>query len=345
MAIAEKFKRGERIYVNTEELNSRGFRLLSRGIILDRFSKNPVMTYNHIRSSMWSEKVVFPVGAWEDWRIEEDGRLSAVPVFNTDYEYGALAAQMYEDGFLNTASVHVRILEVSERPEVLVQGQTRPTVTMSELYEIAVTDIPENGGCYKVSLGAESVLLSAEEDKLEAILPKIKTNIEMDTKILAMTLGMENADKVNDTELLAAVTKLAQTNRMMTDKVNALEAKLAAQEQEAVNAKLSALLDGAIAAGKITAAQRPAYEALAAADYDNVKTVLDAMPAYTPPSTEVAAGSTGGGGATATEALAARYMELDKAGKLGSLPATERETLAAAYLAHKGRIKRNQAQA
>lgn len=335
----------EPIYVTTEAVNAYGFRVLTDGIMLDAFLANPVMTYNHIRTVKYSDagKIVFPIGRWE--QVKKDGsRMAMSPVFNEKYEYGAQSKQMYEDKFLNAASISIEILEMSEDPKQMLPGQTRPTVTKCRLREVALTDIPVNWTCHRLTYRGKDVDLSADKDNeaIDEILPIIeftkskpmeKTGSEL--SVVAIGLGLEEG--ASTAQVLAKATEYMNRSISLAAEVDTLragrqklEARIAELEKTGKDAQLSILLDEAVNSGKITKAQRPHFEALGKENYDTLKAALDSMQAYTPPTTKTDGGKPGGGGGSTEEALAAQYDELDKEGKLAQLSDEERNTLLAA---------------
>lgn len=359
--IPDTFERGERIFVATEAVNAYGFRMLVDGGDYSAFDPNPVMLFNHLRSTGWEPgETKYPIGAWEDRQVDGQNRLSLVPIFNTEYEEGAKVAQMYRDGFLNTASVSIEILALDESEEAMVPGQIRPTVTKWRLREVSITDIPANHTCYKVSYKGKEVTLSAKSDDesqsaLNEILPII-TNQKSTTmdgiQMAAATLGMSKPEDVTAAQLVAKVTEMKNQNAALTAERDSmkqerddLKAQLDQVQEDSRSAQLTALLDAAVNDGKITKAQRPVYENLGKQDYENVKSLLDGMQAYTRPNGQVDGAPPAGGAANTTEALAKRFQELDKEGKIAGLPTEERELLAEAYLnwrASQGKIKRKQ---
>lgn len=96
---------------------------------------------------------------------------------------------------------------------------------------------------------------------------KQETISEMKIDFKALNL----ADTATEEEVNAAIKALAS-------KANEAEQ----EKQNAIHAKAEALVDGAIAAKKITADQKKTFLNLAKADYDNTKTALDKMQAVQP---------------------------------------------------------------
>lgn len=72
----------KRIILSDSSLNRYGYRVLTSGMFLEAFKKNPVMLYMHFRdegSPIWGETKA--IGHWEDIQLEGDV-LSAIPVFD-----------------------------------------------------------------------------------------------------------------------------------------------------------------------------------------------------------------------------------------------------------------------
>lgn len=94
----------------------------------------------------------------------------------------------------------------------------------------------------------------------------IKPNTDMDTKAMALAMGMP-ADST-EAQVLARATELKTANE------NSL--RLAA---DARKAEVKALIDGAITARKLTEAHRPSYEAKFAAAFEATKAEVEALQA------------------------------------------------------------------
>lgn len=330
----------DEIIVSTSGLNRYKFRVMTSGLDWSEFDTNPLMLYNHIRVTDSYDRrgdLMFPLGRWEDRRIDGD-KVYMRPVFNTATDAGKLAQESYRNKFLNTGSVHLDVIEWSEDPNLLLPGQTRATVTRAKVLETSLTDLPGNAGCYKLSFqGGDVVSLSlssseAEEDALNAVVPKLKLaadppkttlNNNMDElKLVARAIDESLADTdVNVITLVSRITTLKS-------RAEAAEAELAKLSATTATQRKKALVDENIRAGKITEADRDLYEGLADKDYDNTKLALERMKAYVVPTTQLKAGD--GDNANLVE----RYIELDKAGKLGTLSEDERSLLVLAYTNH-----------
>lgn len=120
----------EREFVLSDEtINANGFRVLTSGINLDRFLKNPVMLYQHRRESG-------VIGRWE--HVHKNGpRLIGAPVFDTESELGKEVASKVAGGFLRGASIGIDNVVMEE-----IRGTM--TVTSCTLEEVSIVDIPSN---------------------------------------------------------------------------------------------------------------------------------------------------------------------------------------------------------
>ena len=138
-----------RVILSDESVNSYGYRVLASGMDISRFEKNPVMLYMHIRDDDWHDVGEKAIGHWEDIKVE-DGVLSAVPVFDEVDELSQTIKKKFDAGTYRAASIGFRVLATSGEKEFLLPGQTRETVTKSELLEASIVDIPANGNAVRL---------------------------------------------------------------------------------------------------------------------------------------------------------------------------------------------------
>ena len=122
--------------ITTDGLDRHGGRILPLGVDVSAFEKNPVMLNGH-----WGDVV----GRWENLQLSADGRqMTATAIFDETGQEGAEIARKVNDGFLNACSVGVRVLEWSEDPNLMLQGQRWETITKCELLEVSIVDVPAN---------------------------------------------------------------------------------------------------------------------------------------------------------------------------------------------------------
>ena len=128
------------VVISTGAVNCYGSRVLTSGIDLSQFERNPLLLWMHRRSF---EEGAMPIGRIENLRIDGD-RLIGTPVFDSEDEFAQKIARKWENGFLRMASAGLIIVETSDAPEHLLQGQRRATITRSRLEEVSIVDIGGN---------------------------------------------------------------------------------------------------------------------------------------------------------------------------------------------------------
>jgi HK97 family phage prohead protease len=168
-----------KVVLSTEDLNSYGFWVVTSGIALERFKKNPVVTLNH---DSWS----MSVGKINDIRIEY-GQLVGEVEFDEMDEKGKELKRKYEKGYMNGFSIGIRPLTWSEDTEYIKEGQTRATAVKSELMEIAAATVPSNSNAVRL-YDENGTIVNLSANSLGTIIPEIKKENKM--KEIALSLGL-----------------------------------------------------------------------------------------------------------------------------------------------------------
>ncbi len=287
-------------------MNSYGFRVLTDGIDVSRFEKNPIMLWNHSRTWAGREDEVLPIGRWENVR-KEDGKLMADAVFDEKDDFSIRIRQKVEQGILNACSIGLRVVEQSDDPSVLVPGQTRCTVTRCVLLECSIVDIPSNQNACALYDDEGGIVELSTTGTVPVGLLTNKNN-EMGKKELNLALGL--AEDATEAE---AVARAMELMTMETE-----FAKLKAEAEQARKTESAGLLDEALRSGQITLHGKAAFEKLFESDFDNAKKLLAELPERKP---LVSGGETG----TGMELANMSWDELDKAEKLQELKARDPE--------------------
>jgi hypothetical protein len=154
--------------LSEESINDRGFRVLTGGINLERFKKNPVMLWMHRRDDGWDLTQVLPIGIWENIR-KEDGKLLADPKFDENDKFSMMIKSKVENDLIRGCSAGINPVEFSTDTKDLEKGQTRATITKCEIYEASIVDMPSN---------KNTVRLFSSADETKEI-PLIKNNTDM----------------------------------------------------------------------------------------------------------------------------------------------------------------------
>jgi HK97 family phage prohead protease len=281
--------------LSEESINSYGFRILTSGIDLTQFRKNPVMLWNHTRPWRDTEDVILPIGHWENLRVEE-GKLLGDACFDMEDPFAAKIAGKVTRGVLKACSVGIEVLEHSDASEHVVIGQTRSTVTRCRLREVSITDIPANANA--VSLYDEKGnMIELTAESVDCVIGMINNNSnknEKNMKLIALKLGLnENA---TEAEILAKVQELQASQEKLTAKENEIAA-LKAAAQEAEKKTIEKLVNDAIVAKKLTADQKAHFIAIGEKmGVESLRTTLASMNGAVKP-TDLLSGKSSGASA------------------------------------------------
>ena len=179
--------------LSDESMNSHGCVVLTAGIRMERFLKNPIMLYMHNRE-------LGIAGRWDNVRV--DGKqLYGTPVFDTHHEPGKSTKEKVENGFLKGASIGIDncILETIDGVQ---------TVTSCELQEVSICDIPSNENALQLYYNNNPVDLPTY---LKLSLKEQGTMNEQDFKSLLQALGLPGQSSIQD--VLKAVDALKRTSQ------------------------------------------------------------------------------------------------------------------------------------
>ena len=228
----------KRVRISNERLNSYGTRVLTSGMDVDQYNRNPVLLYMHERGQV--------IGLVKDLKVEGD-EITGELMFDEATELSQRCKKQWEFGSLKMVSVGIDILELSEDPKHLVQGQTCPTISKSKLFEVSVVDIGANDDA--IVLQKDGKRLALGKDAAD-VLPLLgKTNIinnqtpkkQMDQEKLALELGLpKDADEAAITAELAKLKGSAQESETLRQERDTLRA-----------ARIETLVNAAIAEKKI----------------------------------------------------------------------------------------------
>ena len=207
---------GKKVRISDESVNCYGTRIITSGIDLTQYERNPVLLYMHDRSQG-------VVGLVKNLKVE-NGELTGEIEFDGATELSQRLKKQYEFGSMRMVSANLQILETSDDKSLVLEGQTAQTITKSRLFEVSAVDIGGNDNAIVLySPDGEQLPLMKGEENGSAFLPLLNSNInplkkevEMELKTLALQLGLsETADeatvlqKVSELKLKAAQEALA----------------------------------------------------------------------------------------------------------------------------------------
>ena len=193
---------GKRVRISNDSLNSYGFRVLTSGMDVGQYSRNPVLLYMHERGNV--------VGYVKDLKVENN-EVTGELMFDCASELSQRCKKQFEFGSLRMVSAGLEILETSEDKDLLVAGQTRPTITKSKLFEVSIADVGANDDALVLQRNGKMITLGRDGD---CDLPLLKNNNkqqkteEMENKTIALKLGLP--ETATDAEISAKLTELNQ---------------------------------------------------------------------------------------------------------------------------------------
>ena len=250
---------GKRVRITNDSLNSYGTRVLTSGMNIEQFSRNPVLLYQHCRGQV--------IGYVKDIKVENNEVIGEL-MFDCASELSQRCKKQYEFGSLRMVSVGIDVLETSEAKEHLVQGQTRATITKSKLFEVSLVDIGANDDA--IVLHKDGELITLSKDEKSSYLPLINNQIltKMEQKTLCLLLGLpETADEA---AIKAAIEGLKAAKVQMSK----LETEKATLELE----RLTSAVDKAISEKRIDATKKDQFVELGKkVGYQELQNVFAAM--------------------------------------------------------------------
>lgn len=266
---------GKKVRISDESVNCYGTRVLTSGIDLTQYQRNPVLLYMHERGKV--------VGLVKNLEVK-DGELLGELVFDKASPLSVQLEKQYQFGSLRMVSADFRILETSGDKALVMEGQTCETVTRSELFEVSAVDIGGNDNALVLSdRDGKAISLAGGEGK-NALLPllnnvsnnnPLKKSTEMEPKYLALSLGL--AATATEAEVSAKIEELKLAKKQVED----LESKVKSLEEKQKEVALSAItvaVEDAIKQKRISAGMKDHFVKLGKTmGLDELKTTLDAM--------------------------------------------------------------------
>lgn len=254
-----------RVRLTNDSLNSYGTRVLTDGLDIEQYNRNPVLLWMHYRGQV--------IGTVTDLR-REHGEITGLLNFDEASELSQRCKKQWEFGSLRMVSVGIDILEWSNDPNLAVEGQTMATITKSKLTEVSVVDIGANDDAIRLNYQGQQLNLSAggacplPSLYNQSNQPQSTYPTEMDTKVLALKLGLpEGAD---ETAIYAKIDEIKATSTEVET--------LRAEKEAVIQREVEALVDGAVAEKKIELKMRDHFLQLGkSVGADNLRTTFQSM--------------------------------------------------------------------
>lgn len=224
----------KRVRITNDSLNSYGTRVLTSGMDIEQYRRNPVLLYMHERGNV--------IGFVKDIQVENN-EVTGELVFDEVTELSKRCKRQFEFGSLKMVSAGLDIIEMSEDSQYLVVGQTSPTIVKSKLFEVSVVDIGANDDALVLKKDGKQITLGRDG---ECALPLLNTNPikqeQMEQKKLALQLGLP--ETATEAEITAKLGELhaAQEENVLLKK----------ERDELTLASITTLVDKAIGEKRIS---------------------------------------------------------------------------------------------
>lgn len=249
----------KRVRISNDSLNSYGSRVLTSGMNVEQYCRNPVLLYMHQRGNV--------IGYVKDLKVE-NGEVTGEPVFDEATELSRRCKKQFEFGSLRMVSAGIDILEMSEEPGQLVQGQTCPTITKSRLYEVSMVDVGANDDAIVLMKDGKQIMLGRDGECPLPLINNQKTKDEMELKVLALQLGLpETATEAEVNKALGELKQAKQENE-----------RLQKENGELMLARITGLVEKAVAEKRLDEGKKAQFVELGKkVGADELKGILEAM--------------------------------------------------------------------
>lgn len=205
----------KRVRISNDSLNSYGTRVLTSGMNVEQYNRNPVLLYMHERGNV--------IGYVKDLKVEND-EVTGELVFDCATELSKRCKKQFEFGSLKMVSAGLDVLELSEDKTLVVEGQTSPTITRSKLFEVSLVDIGSNDDAIVLKRDGRQITLGRDG---ECPLPLLNNNNQnngkqMEQKVLALQLGLP--ETATEAEITARIGELKAAKEENVELVKEKEA-------------------------------------------------------------------------------------------------------------------------
>lgn len=330
-------KRSSKTFViSTETPTSKNFRVRVSGIDISEYPSNPLLLWMHQRPTKENDFKVLPLGNMEDVELK-DGKLYGTPAFDTTDTFAVSISNKVENGTLRAVSAGLIPLDWA------LDANGELWLEKSKLKEVSICDIGSDPSALAVKLYDENEeLITLSEEYLSKVAQPNPSftmkKIELSADMLPIIGLAEGATPDQVQEAIKGLVTLSSTQKTTIDTLTAekatAETKVIELTKEKDNLvklandqKITALVQGAIDAKKITADLKDNFIKLANADFDGTKAVLDSMKSNPSVKTQVEEQKEKAG----DEFLKLSWDEMDKNGQLIKLKADHPEIFFAKY--------------
>lgn len=246
------------VRISNDSLNCYGTRILTAGLDIEQYRRNPVLLYMHERGHV--------IGYVKNIK-KTDSELTGDLEFDEASDESMRCKKQFEFGSLRMVSAGVQPLETSKDPSLMLPGQDLPTVTKGKLIEVSVADMGGNDDAIRLIGGAGQLVKLVRETGYETSKPSLDKD-NMDMKQLALSLGL--AETATEAEISAKINELRESQNRL---------QLAMKEVDDLRlSQITSLVEAAISEKKISLDRKDQFIKLGqTVGIDGLRETLDAM--------------------------------------------------------------------
>lgn len=247
--------------INTENVNGYKYRILTEGIDINQYERNPVVLYLHNREHYGDDRGKEVIGRCVKL-TKKDNTLIASIEFDENCSLAKTISEKVTNGFIRMASMYATVEETSSAPELALEGQVYETVTKCKLIEISIVPIGGNDDALKLSDSAGTVKLN-----------KLKIKNENMSEFKTIALALDLAADASETVVLDKMKALKLSLDSAETKVVELQSKLDGIHTSTA----TTLVDKAIALGLIPSGLKAAQLLAFDSDFEGAKVILTGL--------------------------------------------------------------------
>ena len=198
--------------VNTENVNEYGYRILTDGIDIEQYEKNPIVLYGHRRALDDPSKVIGRAKL-----RKENNILYADVEFDLESEFAKEVAGKVERDYIRMCSLYADIIESTIDSEYLLPNQKYETILKCKMIELSIVDVGGNDEALKLSRNGAPI-------KLRKVNNENQIDQNMDKKFIALAMGLPT--DASDNQITEGIAKLQKDKKDADDRATKAEAEL-----------------------------------------------------------------------------------------------------------------------
>jgi len=201
------------VRILNSKVNRYGFRVLTSGVKLDQFKRNPILLFMHNRPMSNREDQILPLGTVENVRLEGDDLIGDLN-FDMDDPFAARIANKWDKGILKMVSAGLDPVRFCDDPAMLLDGQVLSTLAESILDEVSVVDRGGLDDAIALYNSKTKEFITLQEGVDLSFIPPItkpKNEKKMKKILLALNLG----EGATEEQAVAAIVALQSEHQTL----------------------------------------------------------------------------------------------------------------------------------